>query len=260
MVSFRLVALSLVAVAMATPIRVDRVDRRGFLTDIFHDVAEATSTLVHGVEEAAQFAESAFKDLTCAADNFTGQDHAPHTNGIEWYEDAEYLAGLILSSGPAHWIENATVLTIEQIIEGAEAQGSDFLVRLAGIIGLSPEAAALSNEAFPIINHFAVAIVKAIAEEAILVATSPAVAHTVDNFINLVIKYLEQTGINVVERAGNAVLTQQNVPLFITPAITTICRVGELAANGVTSLEACTLNNNVLSQILSEGRILFLQC
>lgn len=258
MVSLRLVALSsTLALAIAQPVQ---SAKRSFLDDIFHDVADATSAVIHGLLGVVGVTENALLDVVCAAENFSGAKKAPHTNGIEWYEDPEYLAALILSSGPAQWIQNKSLETVEQIIEGAEAQGSDFLVKLAGFIGLSPEAAALSNKGFPIINHFAAAIVKAIADGAILVATSPAVAHTVDNFINLVIKSLEEAGISLAEEGGTLLLAQFGVGVFIAPAVTTVCTVGGVAANAVTSLEACFVKLSILSQVLSEGQILLQQC
>ncbi|RLV88225.1 hypothetical protein JA9_005092 [Meyerozyma sp. JA9] len=259
MVSIKYLTLTAFATALvsASPVQ---VTRRGFLSDIFHDVAETTGAIVHGVEDLGQLAKTTFQDLTCAAENFTGAKKAPHTNGIEWYEDAEYLAGLILSSGPAEWIKNESIQTVEQIIEGAEAQGSDFVEKLASYIGLAPEAAALANASFPIVNHFAAAIVKAIADEAISLATSPTTAHTADTFINLVIKYLEQAGVAVTVSAGNAILAPYGVGLLVGPILSTTCKTGAVAANALTSLEACTLKSDILSQVLSEAQILLQQC
>lgn len=259
MVSFKYLALSAFATSLvsASPVR---VSRRGFLSDVFHDVAETTGAIVHGVEDLGSLAKTTFQDLSCAAENFSGTKEAPHTNGIEWYEDAEYLAGLILSSGPAEYIKNETIEVVEQIIEGAEAQGSEFVEKLAGYIGLAPAAAALANETFPIVNKFAAAIVKAIAEEATTIAKSPKVAHDADTFINLVIKFLEQAGVSVTTTAGNAILSEFGVGLLIGPIISTTCKAGSVAANALTSLEACTLKLNILSQVLSEAEILLQQC
>ncbi|EDK39180.2 predicted protein [Meyerozyma guilliermondii ATCC 6260] len=259
MVSIKYFALTAFATSLvsASPVQ---VTRRGFLSDLFHEVAETTGAIVHGVQDLEALAKTTFQDLKCAAENFTGTSKAPHTNGIEWYEDAEYLAGLILSSGPAEYIKNETIQTVEQIIEGAEAQGSEFVQELAGYIGLAPEAAALANETFPIVNYFAAAIVKAIAEEAIAIAKSPKTAHDADTFINLVIRFLEQAGISITTTAGTAILSEFGVGLLIGPAITTACKAGSVAANALTSLEACTLRSNVFSQVLSEAQILLQQC
>lgn len=270
MVSFNFLAITLAAtsVVSASPVK---VDRRGLLSDIFHDVAHITGDIIHGTEAvsgdivhgvhtAAEIAKQTFADLKCAADNFRGVSQAPHTNGIEWYEDAEYLAGVILTSGPAEWIKNQTTELIDHVIEGAEQQGAEFVEKLAGHLGLSNEVAKLANETFPIVNHYAAAVVQALAKQAVIVATNPYLALTADNFINNVVAFLEKAGIQVVESAGSIVLASSGLGVFVAPAITTTCDIGYVASNAATSFEACTLKLNLISQVLSEVRILLKAC
>ncbi|XYA01285.1 hypothetical protein QA089_003842 [Meyerozyma guilliermondii] len=224
---------------------IEDVDKRSLVRNIFNDVAGLTGkiyqdapSIVNGLKTGVSLGVLAFKDLKCAAENFTGIKKAPHTNGIEWYENAEYLAGLAINNGIAEYLKQQTTLTVENIVKGAEAQGTDFLVEFAGHLGLSSEVAKLSNATFPIVNN-------------------QGTANAVDGIINTTIKLLEQAGVQIAVTGLSTVLAPYGVGFLVAPSQQVICIVGSTTFNVATSLEACTLNINPISQVLSEMQILF---
>lgn len=264
MVCFKKIIVSTVALGMVSAQPIEDVDKRGLVRNIFNDVAGLTGkifqdapSIVNGLKTGVSLGVLAFKDLKCAAKNFTGIKKAPHTNGIEWYENAEYLAGLAINNGIAEYLKQQTTLTVENIVKGAEAQGTDFLVEFAGHLGLSSEVAKLSNATFPIVNKYAVALVTAIAENVKAVATSQGTANTVDGIINTTIKLLEKAGVQIAVSGLTVALAPYGVGFLVAPSQQVICIVGSTTFNVATSLEACTLNINPISQVLSEMQILF---
>ncbi|CCE79984.1 Piso0_003077 [Millerozyma farinosa CBS 7064] len=226
------------------------IDERGFLGDIVHDVTTVFGDIFHIFQEGS-------KDIVCAFDQFTGNKKQPNTNGIEWYEDADYVATLLLTNSLTEYAENKTLNVTDTLVKLAEKEGINFLKDVAKAFGVDPTLLGTeATAAATILNKFVVSIIKTLLDDAGNFLNKESTAKAVDSFINKVIAVGESLGVKII--SGSSALTGAGIA--VGPAISFACTVGGILSNGATSLEACTLNVNPLNQVLSEFQILFSHC
>lgn len=187
-------------------------------------------------------------DVTCIFDNFAGISSAPHTHGIEWWEDAQFLLNLILTSSVAEYAENKTTTIVDTLVYAVAVESSDLLGQIAGLLGLNgPLVAALGLLVETLLIQVITVVVKTIVATAEQVASATGTAIVVDSLINTALAIAEEVGFDLLI-----------LPIF--PWGGALCLVGDVLFSGLTAFEACTFNVDIVSQILSEVRNVLATC